>query len=116
MIPSLSDCTDESDETNCNISCTAGQFACGGHNASSSNTSSSSVSVCVSESWLCDGDADCPDGADEAEELCAARPCPPEKFRCGDHVCVPQGSVCDGVQNCADGADEAHALCKNRSV
>lgn len=38
--------------------CDVGEFLCDDH-----------VS-CVSESWLCDGEADCPDASDETLQIC----------------------------------------------
>lgn len=38
---------------------------------------------CVPLVWVCDADSDCGDGSDETGELCAARSCPTDEFRCG---------------------------------
>ena len=38
--------------------CTADEFQCG------------SNGNCIARRWSCDGEADCPDGSDEASSLC----------------------------------------------
>ncbi|XP_035376859.1 low-density lipoprotein receptor-related protein 1B [Electrophorus electricus] len=67
--------------------------------------------VCVSESWLCDGEADCPDASDESFFQCPQRQakvtCPPNHIQCvGTRRCVPFSGLCDGVDDCEDGYDE----------
>ena len=52
--------------------------------------------ACVNAQWLCDGERDCPAGADEADSVCAGRACEPNRFRCDTHKCVLWASVCDG--------------------
>jgi hypothetical protein len=64
------DCTDGSDELNCNETCPEGEFTCMNRE-------------CVSAAWRCDGDDDCGDGSDEAKTLCAHLPCEPGKYRYG---------------------------------
>ncbi|XP_046973357.1 prolow-density lipoprotein receptor-related protein 1 [Vanessa cardui] len=69
---------------------------------------------CIDSSFLCDGDADCPDGADEnaaAGGPCANVTCNGDEFlQCGTR-CIPKSWVCDGLKDCADGADEAAGAC-----
>ena len=48
--------------------------------------------------YVCDGEEDCDNGADEAN--CA-------RFECTEFGSVPQSWVCDGEQDCDDGSDEA---------
>ncbi|XP_047540379.1 prolow-density lipoprotein receptor-related protein 1-like [Vanessa atalanta] len=69
---------------------------------------------CIDSSFLCDGDADCPDGADENAAVggpCANVTCNGDEFlQCGTR-CIPKSWVCDGLKDCADGADEAAGAC-----
>uniref|UniRef100_A0A3B5LHC7 EGF-like domain-containing protein n=1 Tax=Xiphophorus couchianus TaxID=32473 RepID=A0A3B5LHC7_9TELE len=75
--------------------------------------------------WRCDGEPECPDGSDEAEETCSKQTCPPEKFDCGGSTnkCVSLSWRCDGEKDCENGADEedcasacpsAEFMCANR--
>ena len=68
-----------------------------------------SVSLdCIWEAWLCDGENDCQDGADESPNICANRPkCDRNMFRCErSGQCVPYDQVCNKVSDCPDGSDE----------
>ncbi|XP_050443839.1 uncharacterized protein LOC126847560 [Adelges cooleyi] len=89
------------------------------------------MSVCLPNSWLCDGRVDCDDGWDENEFNCGRtynvlRPgiggdishredilCKNRNsFKCWQGTgCVDLRSVCDGTKDCADGSDER--VCDN---
>ncbi|XP_063068310.1 low-density lipoprotein receptor-related protein 2 [Engraulis encrasicolus] len=62
-------------------------------------------SVCISQSQLCDGWRDCPDGSDE--KSCVERCLDPAHFLCKDRrKCIERNQVCDGRSDCFDGSDE----------
>jgi hypothetical protein len=50
----------------------------------------------IPSAWVCDNQADCKDGSDEAE-------C---EFTCGSGETVPIGYKCDAEADCIDGSDE----------
>uniref|UniRef100_A0A8C3QRS1 EGF-like domain-containing protein n=1 Tax=Cyanoderma ruficeps TaxID=181631 RepID=A0A8C3QRS1_9PASS len=68
---------------------------------------------CLSRSFACDGERDCPDGGDELG--CAPPPspppCAPSSFQCRDGSCVPRLWRCDGDPDCRDGDDEEPEMC-----
>uniref|UniRef100_A0A8C1Q9I9 Low density lipoprotein receptor-related protein 1Bb n=1 Tax=Cyprinus carpio TaxID=7962 RepID=A0A8C1Q9I9_CYPCA len=74
------------------ILCDVGEFLCGDQ------------LTCVSESWLCDGESDCPDGSDEVEVIVR---CPLNHIQCiGTRKCIHFNKLCNGVKDCEDGFDE----------
>ncbi|XP_066300039.1 MAM and LDL-receptor class A domain-containing protein 2-like [Branchiostoma lanceolatum] len=79
---------------------------------------------CLPNTWLCDGDVDCPDGRDEAgcptqsyqptpAAVTGGSPgtvnpgsCGPRELTCLNGQCVSTFLVCDGVNDCSDNTDE----------
>uniref|UniRef100_A0A2K5KTH0 LDL receptor related protein 1B n=1 Tax=Cercocebus atys TaxID=9531 RepID=A0A2K5KTH0_CERAT len=78
--------------------CDPGEFLCHDH------------VTCVSQSWLCDGDPDCPDDSDESLDTCPEEveiKCPLNHIAClGTNKCVHLSQLCNGVLDCPDGYDE----------
>ncbi|KAJ2951649.1 hypothetical protein O0L34_g13807 [Tuta absoluta] len=102
------DCKDGSDEKNCQITpkrpeiefanCSSNGFACG----------NDSSAICIPNSWVCDGERDCPGGEDEKIDRCKNSTCAPYMFRCPTGKCIYKSWVCDGENDCGDvdAADE----------
>ena len=106
------DCSDGSDEENCEIStCSAGEFACRSYLDSCTNGHCNNTKECIISQWKCDGELDCTDGSDEDTEVCKNWACEPNRYRCDNDKCVLWSSVCDGFNDCADGSDETKQAC-----
>uniref|UniRef100_A0A8C9ZIS6 Low density lipoprotein receptor a n=1 Tax=Sander lucioperca TaxID=283035 RepID=A0A8C9ZIS6_SANLU len=68
---------------------------------------------CVSSSFVCDDEADCDDGSDEAS--CPVASCSPGSFQCNSTVCIPRLWSCDGDADCSDGSDEWPQNCGTKT-
>jgi hypothetical protein len=79
--------------------CTQSQFACGS-------------GECISNTYVCDGPAQCADGSDEAPvnpECGTPDICEPGEFACEVTQCIPLVQYCNGLSDCDNGADETEA-------
>ena len=68
-------------------------------------------SVCIQRSWVCDGDPDCVDGADEDEVKAnctrVKEDCEEDQFQCKSGRCINKFWRCDHDNDCGDGSDES---------
>ncbi|XP_046657715.1 low-density lipoprotein receptor-related protein 4-like isoform X4 [Daphnia pulicaria] len=99
------DCEPGVDEENCDSSTVAGGAAhtCG-PNQMACSSSTGKNGPCISTSWVCDGETDCPDGQDE--QNCPANHCGKDQFSCSNDTCVGFSRVCNGERDCPGGEDE----------
>ncbi|XP_011872575.1 PREDICTED: serine protease nudel [Vollenhovia emeryi] len=75
------------------------------------------IGQCIPRDRVCDGVADCRDGADENSEMCLQvqlarkqngtnRICIKSELRCNNGECISKSAFCDGKVDCLDGTDE----------
>ncbi|RDD40324.1 MAM and LDL-receptor class A domain-containing protein 2 [Trichoplax sp. H2] len=64
--------------------------------------------VCIPNTWRCDGTVDCDNAMDEDRCGITTRPCKTTEFKCGTNGgCINSTMHCNGVIDCFDGSDEA---------
>ncbi|XP_062714840.1 low-density lipoprotein receptor isoform X4 [Aedes albopictus] len=92
-----------SNELNSTLQCSERQFRC-------------NDGQCIHVSFVCDGEADCPDGSDEHSRECKVTEtnCSDDKFRCKSGRCIPKHWQCDGENDCSDGSDEDSEKCQSK--
>ncbi|XP_051767056.1 low-density lipoprotein receptor-related protein 2 isoform X3 [Ctenopharyngodon idella] len=118
------DCVDATDEDNCseinkgdiNLALNKGSsgFAVPPPICRSPSMMCPGTSLCISQTLLCDGKIDCPDGSDEVScvHVCSN----PGDFLCKDRrKCIDGSLVCDGRSHCLDGSDEVACYMVARS-
>ncbi|XP_047035510.1 prolow-density lipoprotein receptor-related protein 1-like, partial [Helicoverpa zea] len=70
---------------------------------------------CIPNSWVCDGQKDCNDGADEAAAACSRAACRPQQFQCAaSRRCIPLWWRCDGAPDCGRGDTSDELACAAR--
>ena len=67
-------------------------------------------SYCISWSYICNGNGDCPVGDDETNYLCTESTICNQMFKCRytSRKCIHTGNVCDGNDDCPMKDDELH--------
>ncbi|NP_001291525.1 vitellogenin receptor precursor [Solenopsis invicta] len=95
------DCTDQSDEQNCEKpKCKSDEFQC------------KFTETCIPKTKMCDSNPDCDDLSDE--EDCRKVECTSNEFKCNNGKCIPNTFVCDNDNDCEDGEDEAAEKCYSK--
>jgi low density lipoprotein-related protein 2 len=68
--------------------------------------------MCIKKDWVCDGDPDCVDGADEDKSKISncnttLEACADDQFKCDNGRCINKVWRCDHDNDCGDGSDES---------
>ncbi|XP_025094405.1 low-density lipoprotein receptor-like [Pomacea canaliculata] len=65
--------------------------------------------TCIPSEYLCDGDNDCSDKADEVH--CDIAICSGGEVKCSNNICIEREYMCDRDDDCGNGWDEVQANC-----
>nr|XP_012214846.1 PREDICTED: uncharacterized protein LOC105667577 [Linepithema humile] len=108
----VKDCIDGTDEdlNMCTaINCKDGE--CPQHKCRDEEFVCKNGGQCLPITKICDGARHCLDASDESTEMCNARKCPENWFRCVYGGCIRPEWKCDSRLNCHDWSDEDESLC-----
>ncbi|XP_063959865.1 low-density lipoprotein receptor-related protein 2-like [Lytechinus pictus] len=97
------DCSQEEDENHLlgRVNCSSfNHYDCGTFASESQYECPSGL--CIHSDWRCDGDFDCPSGADET--MCG--PCQETEFECPHQQCISGNFRCNFFLNCLGGFDD----------
>ncbi|XP_061907557.1 very low-density lipoprotein receptor isoform X1 [Entelurus aequoreus] len=94
------DCSDESDEEDCELYCNDDQFQC------------AHGKKCINKGEVCDGVPQCQDLSDEWN--CSEKPVGCVHHCDNKNRCLPATLLCDGERDCLDGTDEEN--CEDQNV
>nr|XP_054760730.1 uncharacterized protein LOC129267001 [Lytechinus pictus] len=97
------DCSQEEDENHLlgRVNCSSfNHYECGTFATESQYECPSGL--CIHSDWRCDGDFDCPSGADET--MCG--PCQETEFECPHQQCISGNFRCNFFLNCLGGFDD----------
>ncbi|XP_050682975.1 basement membrane-specific heparan sulfate proteoglycan core protein isoform X5 [Leptidea sinapis] len=98
------DCSDASDEANCNYCDGENDFRC-------------KNGECINIALHCNGVQECSDGSDETEcnntAISAPTGCTENQFRCQSGDCINVDFKCDGNRDCNDNSDEENCSCSS---
>uniref|UniRef100_A0A673BUV4 Low density lipoprotein receptor-related protein 1Ab n=1 Tax=Sphaeramia orbicularis TaxID=375764 RepID=A0A673BUV4_9TELE len=105
------DCENGADETHCDWAVLGFPLHMEKHQLHPEAFQCPGSHMCVPQRWKCDGDKDCPDGADESVKagcMYTNNTCDSDnEFMCQNRQCIPKHFVCDHDIDCADGSDES---------